>query len=47
MVLILEWDLEASLVEPRPQTSHFFAIMIIKLLFMEFILTGFEIKGKI
>ena len=34
MVLILEWEREASRVEPRPQTSHFFAIDYVALLFM-------------
>lgn len=34
MVFILEWEREASLVEPRPQTSHFFAIIISQLIFI-------------
>ena len=37
IVLILEWDLEASLVEPRPQTSHFVAIEIIIYLYVDII----------
>ena len=47
MVFILEWDREASRVEPRPQTSHLVAIKNVTLLFMLFILSGFEIKGKL